>query len=83
MRRQEDPSEMRRWSATEVLDGSAKLDDYPHRYVFVYADQTMKTFRNAMPRLLAAVEALEDHGWELVTILGKETFYAVMRRPSA
>lgn len=81
MRRGEDPFEQRLVSSADVLDGTVDLDDYPHRYLLVHADGGFNASRQAMPRLLAAIEVLEGKAWELVNILAKENFYAVMRRP--
>jgi len=81
MRRGVDPFEQRLVSSTDVLEGTVDLNTYPHRYLLVHADTGITASRQAMPRLLAAVEALEGQSWELVNILAKENFYAVMRRP--
>jgi hypothetical protein len=80
MGRREDPAEMRRFSTADVLDGDIDLDAYPHRYVFLFADTALSKVRMGMPRLLEAIEVLEGQGWELVNVLAKENFYAVMRR---
>ncbi|GAA0908887.1 hypothetical protein Vau01_043020 [Virgisporangium aurantiacum] len=73
---------MRRFSANDVLDGHINFRAYPHRYLFVYGDARGKENRFVMPRLLAAVEALESQAWELVNVLGNNgNFFAVMRRP--
>ncbi|WP_432994230.1 hypothetical protein [Dactylosporangium sp. CA-233914] len=40
----------------------------------------MSEARQSMAHLLEAVEMLEDRSWELVNVLAKENFYAVMRR---
>jgi hypothetical protein len=81
MKRGEDPFEQRAVSSTDVLDRRVDLRDYPHRYLFVHADTSFSHTRQAMPRLLAAVEALEGQSWELVNIMALSNFYAVMRRP--
>ncbi|MEV4518192.1 hypothetical protein AB0K00_55710 [Dactylosporangium sp. NPDC049525] len=82
MRRGEDPFEQRLVSSADVLDGTVDLDDYPHRYLMIQADTGFSASRQAMPRLLAAIEALEDQEWTLVNILARDNFYAVMRRPT-
>jgi hypothetical protein len=82
MWKREDPVEMRRFSASDVLDGHMNFRAYPHRYLFVYGHARGNQIRLAMPRLLAAVEALESQGWQLVNVLGNNGgFFAVMRNP--
>ncbi|GAA2345671.1 hypothetical protein GCM10010170_032010 [Dactylosporangium salmoneum] len=61
----------------DVLNGAIDLDSYPHRYLALVP---VSTLRSPMGRLLEAVELLEDRSWELVNILAKENFYAVLRR---
>ena len=81
MARREHPFELRNVSASDVLDGTLDFDAYPHRYVFVHAETGFGLAQHALPRLLAAVEVLEDQGWKLINVLGIHIFYAVMRRP--
>jgi hypothetical protein len=80
MERREDAFKMRRFSAGDVLDGDIDLRDYPNRYLFLYADTALAKARLGMPRLLEAIEMLEGQGWDLVNVLAKDNFYAVMRR---
>jgi hypothetical protein len=71
---------MRRFSAGDVLEGDVDLRAYPHRYLFLCADTALARVRLGMPRLLEAIEMLEDQGWVLVNVLATDNFYAVMRR---
>jgi hypothetical protein len=83
MARGVDPFEQRLVFSADVLDGTVDLDAYPHRYLLVHADTGMSASRQAIPRLLAAIEVLEDQEWELVNVLARDTLYAIVRRPAA
>jgi hypothetical protein len=79
MRRGNDPVETR-WVATDdVFDDPAALDDYPHRYLAVYPNVRLREARQSMAVLLAAVELLESRSWELVNVLARDSFHAVLR----
>ncbi|MET7419733.1 hypothetical protein [Dactylosporangium sp. NPDC005555] len=81
MGRREDPFELRVVTATDVIDATLDFDEYPHRYLFVQADTGLGVLPRAMARLLVAVEILEGESWELVNVLNRSGFYAVMRSP--
>lgn len=67
--------------AAAVRDGGVDLRSYPHRYVAVHSSTGISA-EGRMTRLLAAVEWLEQQGWEFVTVvpLYGRHLQAVMRR---
>jgi hypothetical protein len=67
----------RRFFAEDLLGGRVNLDGYPFRYICVTPSRSGMTgnvlaFGSSTMQLvdyvLSAIELLETHGWELVTI---------------
>ncbi|MEV4410985.1 transcriptional regulator [Catellatospora sp. NPDC049609] len=66
-------------TARALLEGRADLRSYPHRYLAVHSH--INVMGERVQSLLAAVEMVEQWGWELVSMVENERHvYAVMRR---
>ncbi|MBF9128957.1 transcriptional regulator [Plantactinospora sp. S1510] len=66
--------------AAAVFEGRVDLTTYPHRYLAIVAQPRFRF--DPATYAMAAAEALEAAGWELVTMSNFNTsnVYAVMRR---
>ena len=82
------PRPSRLFSSDDVLNGQAKLDDYPLRYICLVPPmggrmRTAVSFgikaMDEVDKILSAVELLETQGWEVVT-LDQAGLTAFMRR---
>jgi hypothetical protein len=75
-----DPSRHRDVTAKTVLRNPEILSGYPHRYLLVFQDNSMRHFGD----LLAAIELLESQGWWAVQSITNDStatrMYALMRR---
>ncbi|MFB9237053.1 transcriptional regulator [Plantactinospora siamensis] len=52
-------------SATSIIDGTADLRTYPHRYLSVVSSGPPST---ALPEVLSCAQFLGQFGWELVNV---------------
>lgn len=66
-------------TAKALLEGRADLRSYPHRYLAIHGH--IHVLGERVQTLLAAVEMVEQWGWELVTMVEiNQSVYAFMRR---
>lgn len=66
-------------TARALLEGRADLRSYPYRYLAIHS--YIHIMGERVQLLLAAVEMVEQWGWELVTMVEiNQSIYAFMRR---